>query len=76
MNDPVRFARVAVVNDPVRFAIIGCGLIGKKRLASLRPGQFRFAFDLDRARAEDLVKVAGCGVVGDNFARHDPFVGH
>ena len=57
------------MNDPVRFAIIGCGLIGKKRLASLRPGQFRLAFDLDRARAEDLVKTAGGGAVGASL--HD-----
>ena len=56
-------------DTPVRFAIIGCGLIGKKRLATLRPGQFRLAFDLDRARAESLVKIAGCGVVGASL--HD-----
>ena len=49
--------------SPVRFAIVGCGLIGKKRLASLAPGQFQVAFDLDRARAEVLVKTAGAGRV-------------
>ncbi len=47
--------------QPVRFAIIGCGLIGKKRLASLRPGQFGVACDLDLSRAEALVKAAGAG---------------
>lgn len=47
-----------------RFAIVGCGLIGRKRLASLAPGQFRLAFDLDRSRAEALVRTAGCGAVG------------
>ncbi len=47
-----------------RFAIVGCGLIGRKRLASLAPGQFQLAFDLDRARAEALVQTAGCGAVG------------
>ncbi len=45
----------------VRFAIIGCGLIGKKRLASLAPGQFQIAYDLDRTRAEALVRTAGAG---------------
>ncbi len=29
--------------SPTRFAIVGCGLIGRKRLASLRPGQFKLA---------------------------------
>ena len=48
-------------SNPVRFAIVGCGLIGKKRLASLRPGQFAVACDLDLARAETLVKTAGAG---------------
>lgn len=52
-----------------RFAIIGCGLIGRKRLASLKPGQFNLAFDLDRSRAESLVQAAGCGAVGANL--HD-----
>ena len=47
--------------NPVRFAIIGCGLIGKKRLASLRPGQFAVACDLELSRAEPLVKSAGVG---------------
>jgi predicted dehydrogenase len=44
-----------------RFAIIGCGLIGRKRLASLQPGQLAVACDLDLARAEALVKTAGGG---------------
>lgn len=47
-----------------RFAIVGCGLIGRKRLASLAPGQFQLAFDLDRSRAESLVQTAGGGAVG------------
>ena len=51
-------------SPPTRFAIVGCGLIGKKRLASLAPGQFQVAFDLDRARAEALVRTAGAGRVG------------
>ncbi len=56
-------------SSPVRFAIVGCGLIGKKRLASLRPGQFKLAFALDRSRAEALVQTAGCGAVGASL--HD-----
>jgi hypothetical protein len=35
------------------FAIIGCGLIGKKRLAPLPTGTLRFACDLDMKRAEE-----------------------
>ena len=41
-----------------RFAIVGCGLIGRKRLASLAPGQLAVACDLDLSRAESLVKSA------------------
>ena len=44
-----------------RFAIVGCGLIGKKRLASLAPGQLAVACDLDLGRAEALAKTAGEG---------------
>ena len=54
-------------SQPVRFAIVGCGLIGRKRLVSLLPGQFQRAFDLDRSRAEALVKTAGCGAVGESL---------
>ena len=53
--------------QPVRFAIVGCGLIGRKRLASLAPGQFMVAFDLDRSRAEALVKTAGAGRVSTSL---------
>jgi predicted dehydrogenase len=38
-----------------RFAIIGCGLIGRKRLNSLPAGQLAVACDLDLRRAEALV---------------------
>ena len=41
-----------------RFAIIGCGLIGRKRLNSLAPGQLVVACDLNLSRAEALVKAA------------------
>ena len=45
-----------------RFAIVGCGLIGKKRLASLAPGQLAVACDLDLGRAEALARTAGAEV--------------
>jgi predicted dehydrogenase len=44
-----------------RFAIVGCGLIGRKRLGSLGAGQFRVACDLEIRRAEELVAMAGHG---------------
>lgn len=43
------------------FAIIGCGLIGRKRVTSLRSGQLAVACDLDLCRAESLVATAGAG---------------
>lgn len=49
---------------PLSFAIIGCGLIGRKRAAALAkiPGaRLRFACDVDAARAADVAKLApGC----------------
>ncbi len=36
------------------FAIIGCGLIGRKRLGTLPPGSLKYACDLDRERAQQL----------------------
>jgi predicted dehydrogenase len=41
---------------PLRYAIVGCGLIGRKRAASLQPGQLSYACDLDAGRAADLAK--------------------
>ena len=41
---------------PLQFAIVGCGLIGRKRAASLQPGQLRYACDLDATRAAELAK--------------------
>lgn len=38
----------------LQYAIVGCGLIGRKRAASLQPGQLRYACDLDAARAAEL----------------------
>ena len=48
---------------PTAFAIIGCGLVGRKRLASLRPGQLVVTCDLDKRRAQALVDIAGSGKV-------------
>jgi predicted dehydrogenase len=46
----------------MNYAIVGCGLIGKKRLAALPAGsQLAVACDTNLARAEDLVKLARAG---------------
>jgi len=46
----------------MNYAIIGCGLIGKKRLAGLPAGsRLAIACDTNLARAEELVKLAGTG---------------
>ena len=46
----------------MNYAIIGCGLIGKKRLAGLPAGsKLAVACDINLARAEELVKLAGTG---------------
>ena len=46
----------------MNYAIIGCGLIGKKRLAGLPPGsKLAVACDTNLARAEELVKLAQTG---------------
>lgn len=45
-------------NRLLKFAIIGCGLIGQKRLNSLRPEQLAVACDLNLERAQDLTKRA------------------
>jgi predicted dehydrogenase len=59
-----------------RFAIIGCGLIGRKRLASLRHGQLSVACDLDISRADALIATAGRGRATANVedAVHDSAV--
>lgn len=64
--------------DSPRFAIVGCGLIGRKRLASLAPGQFAVACDLDLGRAEALARAAGGGAratTSHEEAVSDPAVG-
>jgi len=54
---------------PLSFAIIGCGLIGKKRAAALSRMQavkLAYACDLDAARAVELAKsYAGCEASSD-----------
>jgi predicted dehydrogenase len=46
----------------IRYAIIGCGLIGKKRASTLAPGQLVAACDTDIGRAQNLVAAVGQGV--------------
>ena len=43
-----------------KFAIIGCGLIGQKRAATLPPGSLTVACDLNLTRAESVARSAGC----------------
>lgn len=52
-----------------RFAIIGCGLIGRKRLGALPAGAFAAACDLDLARAEQLVSTAQSGYATGDVER-------
>ncbi|MEO6786977.1 MAG: Gfo/Idh/MocA family oxidoreductase, partial [Chthoniobacteraceae bacterium] len=50
----------------LKFAIIGCGLIGKKRAACLPKGALALVCDLDRPRAESLAAtVPGCRAMTD-----------
>jgi predicted dehydrogenase len=52
--------------SPSGFAIIGCGLIGRKRAAALRGLPLLYTCDLDAARAADLAKtVPGTQAVTD-----------
>lgn len=59
-----------------RFAIIGCGLIGRKRAASLPSGALLYTCDLDASRATDLAKTSpGCQPLTDyKTALADPNV--
>ncbi|MGH7980894.1 MAG: Gfo/Idh/MocA family protein [Limisphaerales bacterium] len=61
----------------MNYAIIGCGLIGKKRLAALPPGsKLALACDTDLARARSLVELATTGRAAADFkeAVSDPAV--
>ena len=52
----------------MNYAIIGCGLIGKKRLAALPAGsKLVVACDTNLARAEELVKIAQTGRAISDF---------
>ena len=52
----------------MKYAIIGCGLIGKKRLAGLPEGsKLSVSCDTNLVRAEDLVKLAGKGRATADF---------
>jgi predicted dehydrogenase len=52
----------------MNYAIVGCGLIGKKRLAGLPAGaKLAVACDSNLARAEDLVKLAKTGRASSDF---------
>ena len=61
----------------MNYAIIGCGLIGKKRMAGLPAGsKLLVACDTNLSRAEELVKLAGTGRAISDFqiAVTDPHV--
>jgi predicted dehydrogenase len=63
--------------EQVNYAIIGCGLIGKKRVAAMPAGaKLAVACDTNLARAEDLVKLAKSGRAVTDFkeAVRDPNV--
>lgn len=52
----------------MNYAIIGCGLIGRKRLAALpAASKLAVACDTDRSRAEALVQLARTGRACSNF---------
>jgi predicted dehydrogenase len=54
----------------MNYAIIGCGLIGKKRLAGLPAGsKLAVACDTNLSRAEELVKLAKTGRAMADFQR-------
>jgi predicted dehydrogenase len=60
----------------LKYAIVGCGLIGKKRAATLDSGSLAVACDLDSARAEALARLyPSTRVTADyNHAVEDPAV--
>ena len=62
--------------NPLGFAIIGCGLIGRKRAAALKNARLRYACDLDSDRAASLAAtMPGCQAVADyTTVLHDPAV--
>ncbi len=61
----------------IGFAIIGCGLIGRRRAAALNGARLLYACDVDPSRAADLARLTpGCQAVTDfASALRDPAVG-
>lgn len=54
----------------MKYAIIGCGLIGKKRLAALPAGsELAVACDLQRQRADDLAQLSKTGRAETDFTK-------
>ncbi len=52
--------------ESIQFAIVGCGLIGRKRAAALAPGQLLYACDRDLTRASTIAEShARCTAVSD-----------
>src|SRR4030095_1441369 len=48
-----------------RVAIVGCGVIGKKRAASLNAGQLVVCCDVDLSRADERAQVAAARATTD-----------
>lgn len=51
----------------VKFAIVGCGAIGRKRLACLPKNSLLVACDSNLSRAEQFIELAGCGRATSDF---------
>jgi predicted dehydrogenase len=58
------------------FAIVGCGLIGRRRLGTLPPGSLKYACDLHEERAKRLAAATtNCAPTADlEVVLHDPEV--
>jgi predicted dehydrogenase len=49
------------ISKSISFAVVGCGLIGRRRAATLPADSLRYACDLQRSRADELAKTHnGC----------------
>jgi len=57
----------AATSERIQFAIIGCGLIGRKRMLALEKGaSVLYTCDLDLVRASELAKLSsGCSAITD-----------
>ncbi len=60
----------------LKFALVGCGVVGRKRAAALQAGQLRYACDVDLRRAQALAEInEGCRALTDpQSAFADPAV--